>query len=120
MTQLAHEPLAFTNSDASHDRVKLVPTADDQRDGAGAPAAQNAAAHRYLLVLRFAVFNLAILGLDIYLAHSVNSFAHWAEWIPLGFSAIASALTIGVRTASYWNGIVPKPSIGMTFCLLPA
>ena len=63
MTQLAHETLAFANSDASRDRVNLVPTADDQRDGAGAPAAQDGAAHRYLLVLRFAVFNLAAFAL---------------------------------------------------------
>ncbi len=49
---------------------------------------------RRLLVEIFAVLNLAILGLDIYLAHSVNSFAHWAEWIPLGFSAIAAVLLV--------------------------
>ncbi|MFQ5958233.1 MAG: MotA/TolQ/ExbB proton channel family protein [Alphaproteobacteria bacterium] len=63
MTQLAQQTQAFANSDACHDRVRLVPKAGDQRDAAGAPAAQDAAAHRYLLVLRFAVFNLAALAL---------------------------------------------------------
>ena len=49
---------------------------------------------RHTLVEVFAVFNLVVLGLDIYLAHSVNEFAHLAEWLPLGFSALAPLLLV--------------------------
>ncbi|MCC7418934.1 MAG: hypothetical protein IT428_01515 [Planctomycetaceae bacterium] len=42
----------------------------------------------------FAVANLAFLAVDIYVAHSVNGFAHWAEWIPFGFSLIAPFLLL--------------------------
>ncbi|MCC6421313.1 MAG: hypothetical protein IT429_24000 [Gemmataceae bacterium] len=34
----------------------------------------------------FVLANLAFLAPDIYLAHSTNSFRHWAEWIPFYFS----------------------------------
>ena len=34
----------------------------------------------------FVFANFAFLSLDIYLAHSINRFRHWAEWIPLVFS----------------------------------
>ncbi len=47
---------------------------------------------RHLLVEIFAVANLAFLGLDIVLAHSINAFAHPAEWLPIGFSAVACLL----------------------------
>jgi hypothetical protein len=40
----------------------------------------------------FAVSNLAFLALDVYIAHSTNSFALSAEWIPVGFSLLAPAL----------------------------
>ena len=35
---------------------------------------------RHVLVELFAAANLGFLGLDIVLAHSVNDFAHAAEW----------------------------------------
>jgi hypothetical protein len=42
----------------------------------------------------FAVSNIAFLAGDIYLAHSLNGFAHWAEWIPFGFSLAAPVLLV--------------------------
>ncbi len=42
----------------------------------------------YLLEL-FSIANLAFLAVDIYSAHLVNDFAHWAEWVPFYFSLIA-------------------------------
>lgn len=41
---------------------------------------------RAFLVELFAALNLAFLTLDIYVAHSVNEFAHPAEWIPFIFT----------------------------------
>ena len=49
---------------------------------------------RHLLVELFAVANLFALGLDIVLAHSVNDFAHAAQWAPSVFSALAGALLV--------------------------
>lgn len=40
----------------------------------------------------FAIANYAALTIDIYLAHSVNDFEHWAEWIPFVFSIAAAPL----------------------------
>jgi hypothetical protein len=37
----------------------------------------------------FVLFNIAGLAADISLAHSINSFAHWAEYVPLAFSLVA-------------------------------
>ena len=37
----------------------------------------------------FVLSNYAFLILDVYLAHSVNRFRHWGEWIPFGFSIVA-------------------------------
>jgi hypothetical protein len=48
-----------------------------------------------LLLEAFIAINLAFLTLDIYVAHSVNAFRHWAEWIPFYFS-IAGALAVAV------------------------
>src|SRR3954470_16179386 len=42
----------------------------------------------------FALSNLAFLAVDIFLAHAVNQFAHWAEWIPFYFSLIAPVLLL--------------------------
>ncbi|HSM03628.1 MAG TPA: hypothetical protein VK858_03365 [Longimicrobiales bacterium] len=45
----------------------------------------------------FVTVNLAFLALDIVLAHSVNEFGHWAEWLPLGYSLVgATVLAVGV------------------------
>ncbi len=40
----------------------------------------------------FILANLAFLALDVFLAHSVNAFAHPAEWIPFYFSLGGSVL----------------------------
>jgi hypothetical protein len=40
------------------------------------------------------VVNLAFLAVDVSLAHAVNSFEHRAEWIPIGFSVVASFLLV--------------------------
>ncbi len=46
-------------------------------------------------ILELFVFaNLAFLALDVYVAHSYNQFAHWAEWIPFGLSVIAPPLLV--------------------------
>lgn len=42
----------------------------------------------------FVIGNLAFLALDIYVAHSINRFAHPAEWIPFVFSIGAPLLLI--------------------------
>ena len=62
--------------------------------------------HAFILEL-FVMLNLAFLVPDVLIAHSVNAFAHWAEWIPLLFSIIASvllllALFVGSRSMKYW------------------
>ena len=77
--------------------------------------------NRSFLVEVFAALNLAFLALDIWVAHSVNEFAHWAEWIPFYFTlAGAAALLVNLavsapvrggrrgfgRRAGYWTGVV--------------
>lgn len=42
----------------------------------------------------FIVINLTILAIDVYIAHSVNAFAHSAEWIPFIFSLAASPMLL--------------------------
>lgn len=72
----------------------------------------------------FAAANLGFLALDIYVAHSINAFAHPAEWVPFVFSVIAPVslaldwlgcrlrrpawrlLGFGVGWASIFTGIV--------------
>lgn len=49
---------------------------------------------RPLLVEVFAIANLAFLVLDVYVAHSVNAFHHWAEWIPLFFAAAGTLVLV--------------------------
>ncbi len=48
---------------------------------------------RWLLEF-FAWNNLAFLAVDIYVAHSVNDFALWQEWIPFGFSIAAAVVLL--------------------------
>ena len=43
----------------------------------------------------FVLSNLAFLALDVYIAHSINAFHHWAEWIPFYFSAVTAILLMG-------------------------
>ena len=50
--------------------------------------------HRACLLEFFVLSNIAFLGLDIYMAHSVNAFADRAEWIPIGFSVAATLLLL--------------------------
>ena len=40
------------------------------------------------------ISNFAFLIVDIYTAHSVNSFHHWAEWIPFWFSGAAAVFLL--------------------------
>ncbi len=47
-----------------------------------------------LVVECFAVLNLLFLGGDIYLAHSINDFAHKAEWIPVFFGIVAGIVLV--------------------------
>jgi hypothetical protein len=47
-----------------------------------------------LWVEGFTILNLGFLTLDIYLAHSVNQFRRWEEYVPLFFSAIAPVLLL--------------------------
>ena len=42
----------------------------------------------------FILSNLSFLALDIYIAHSMNQFAHRAEWIPFVFSILATLVLI--------------------------
>ncbi len=47
-----------------------------------------------LVLELFVTANLAFLAVDVFLAHSVNGFAHSGEWIPVLFSIIASLLML--------------------------
>lgn len=53
-----------------------------------------------LLAELFVITNLGALAADIFLAHSVNDFAHAAEWIPVFFSMVAPP----VLALSLWRG----------------
>ena len=50
--------------------------------------------NRAMLVEVFIIANLAFLALDVFIAHSVNAFAHWGEWIPFWFSLVAAVLLL--------------------------
>jgi hypothetical protein len=57
-----------------------------------------------LWVETFAILNLSFLALDIYLAHSANSFERPEEYIPLAFSLIAPLLLLfAVLAREWWN-----------------
>jgi hypothetical protein len=62
----------------------------------------------WLWVEVFVLVNLAALTADIYLAHSVNNFRHWAEYIPLYFSMgtpvvlLLSLVALGRRKVPLW------------------
>jgi len=49
----------------------------------------------------FALSNLAFLAIDVYIAHSMNKFAHWAEWIPFGYSVV-SPFFLALATTMCW------------------
>ncbi len=47
-----------------------------------------------VLVELFALSNIAFLALDVGFAHLINTFAHPAEWVPVGFSLIAPIVLV--------------------------
>ncbi len=57
-----------------------------------------------LWVELFVVSNLAFLAVDVRLAHAINAFAHWGEWIPVVFSLAATGLLLAAMAI---GGIVP-------------
>jgi hypothetical protein len=59
------------------------------------------------LVELFAVSNLAFLAVDIFIAHAINAFERWAEWIPVAFSLAA---TPALLIAMALGGIRPSPT----------
>ena len=60
----------------------------------------NTVLHRRRVLEYFVFLNISFLAIDIYFAHSINAFAHWAEWIPFYFSVVAPfILLIGWRGA---------------------
>lgn len=58
---------------------------------------------RPLLVEIFIAFNLGFLILDVLLAHAVNNFMHWAEWIPVAFSAVGTVLLVVGLVRAGWG-----------------
>jgi hypothetical protein len=68
----------------------------------------------------FVTLNLAFLALDIYLAHSINQFAHDAEWIPFYVSIVGavlmaiSLLAFGLRAMPGKGGSKGERIIGYT------
>jgi hypothetical protein len=53
----------------------------------------------------FLLGNVAFLAVDILIAHKMNDFAHPGEWIPVGYSAVA---TLMLLAAWALGGIVPR------------
>ncbi len=65
----------------------------------------------------FIVANFAFLSVDIFIAHSINRFRHWAEWIPLVFSLVAALVLIpgtwrAVRARAGWAPSVAGTIVG--------
>ncbi len=60
-------------------------------------------AQPWLWLEGFVLVNLAFLGPDIYLAHSTNSFRHWAEYIPYYFS-LGAPVVLLIALAALWLG----------------
>jgi hypothetical protein len=65
-------------------------------------------AHPWLLAELFALVNLGALAGDVWLAHSVNSFARPEEWIPVVFSLAAPLL---LAAAAMAGGVTPNAHI---------
>src|SRR3569833_348664 len=61
-----------------------------------------------LWVELFVTMNLAILAADIYIAHSVNHFQKWPEYIPLYFSMGAPVL-LAIVIALRWVSNLSSP-----------
>lgn len=70
-----------------------------------------------ILIEVFVLVNLAFLALDIFIAHSVNSFHHPAEWVPFYFSLLAPILLLA-ELLSKWRGSKRRMRIGwgVGFC----
>ena len=61
---------------------------------------------RIWIVELFAFGNLTFLSVDIYLAHSINLFAHWAEWIPVFYSiTVPFVLLPGIIKRQHRRGV---------------
>lgn len=64
----------------------------------------------------FIVANLGFLGVDIALAHAANEFARAEEWIPLGYSAVATLLLLpgllSPRLRARMRGVAIAVAIG--------
>ncbi len=61
---------------------------------------------RRWIVEVFVAGNLAFLAVDIWFAHSMNQFMHWAEWIPFWLSIVAPVLLL--------PGLISgEPGVGM-------
>lgn len=62
---------------------------------------------RPFLLELFILSNIAFLILDVYVAHSVNDFRHWAEWIPVYFAAAATLALLAslARSARFYEGL---------------
>lgn len=66
-----------------------------------------------LWVELFVTINLAILAADIYIAHSVNHFQKWPEYIPLYFSLCSPVvLAIVIALRWIWNVHAPWRDVG--------
>src|SRR5262245_51531179 len=52
----------------------------------------------------FVLVNLGFLSVDIFLAHSMNHFHHWAEYIPYYFSLASPAVLLVGLFAGEWFG----------------
>ncbi len=63
-------------------------------------------AHPLPWIELFIPANIAFLGVDIFIAHSINNFEQSAEWIPLGFSLVG---TIMLLIALGLGGLRPAP-----------
>ncbi len=73
----------------------------------------------HVLLEIFLVSNFAFLSVDIYLAHSINRFRHWAEWVPFWFSLAATVALVPnlVRSlvpASEWRPSRTGAVVGAT------
>ncbi|PEN11341.1 hypothetical protein CRI94_16280 [Longibacter salinarum] len=86
---------------------------DDSRSWFDHPILSN----RTFLLEAFVLSNIGFLIADIYVAHSLNEFAHWGEYVPLVYTAagtVALAVSVGMQwgrssgfpRASWWTGEV--------------
>ncbi len=63
MTQVCQKARVVANDQAPHDGADVVPIAAEDREVTNPPESRAPATQRYLLVLQFAVFNLAAFAL---------------------------------------------------------